>query len=79
MESEFVENLDTNFLNLNLSNKNSIEKKKTFNKLSKNIFGYLLSFTNYGDFINFVIVNKNFADNIRLFIKHKVRFLLKEF
>jgi hypothetical protein len=89
MESEMIENIDkncngkelvrTNFLKINLSDKNSIKEKKTFYKLSKNIFGYLLSFTDYGDFINFIIVNKNFGDNIRLFIRQKVRFLLKEF
>ncbi len=45
---------------------------KSFNKLSKNVFNYLLTFTSYGDFPKYLTVNKQFLENIRQFIKIKV-------
>jgi hypothetical protein len=48
------------------------QDRKFFQKLSKNLSTYLISFINYHDFKELMLVNNTFVENIRWYIKHEI-------
>jgi hypothetical protein len=65
-----IEKVETKFTDNNLLI--SYSSYKFFQKLSKNVFSYLLQFSSYSEYPRFMMVNKFFVANIEYFLKYKV-------